>query len=200
MIKKARTDHPVQEAIASRWSPYGFTGKPVPKEELCSLFEAARWAASSYNEQPWSYLVAVREDAEEFEKALSCLNEANRAWASSAPVLGFGIASLRFSRNDRANRVALHDLGLASANLCIEAAARGISIHQMAGILPDRVRDIYEVPEHHEVVTGLVIGYAADAQQLSEPYKQRDLTPRSRKPLNRFVFGGTWGSACDWVE
>ena len=200
MNKKAQTDHPIQNEIASRWSPYSFAGQPVSREELCSLFEAARWAASSYNEQPWSYFVAVREDTEEYEKALSCLSEGNQKWASTAPVLGFGITRLRFSRNGQHNRVALHDLGLASANLCLEAVARRISVHQMAGILPDRVREIYQVPKDHEVVTGLAIGYAAGPQQLSEPYKQRDLTPRSRKLLSQFVFGGTWGSPCDWTQ
>ena len=200
MIKKARTDHPVQGEITSRWSPYGFSAQPVSSEELCSLFEAARWAASSYNEQPWSYLVAIRDDTQEYNKALSCLSEANQKWANTAPVLGFGVAHLRFSRNGRPNRVALHDLGLASANLCLEAAARNISIHQMAGILADRVREIYEVPKDHEVVSGLAIGYAARPQQLAEPYKQRDLAPRFRKPLAQFVFGGTWGSPCDWVR
>lgn len=200
MIKKARTDHPVQDEIASRWSPYGFSAQPVSSEELCSLFEAARWAASSYNEQPWSYLVAVRDDKEEYEKALSCLSEANRQWASIAPVLGFAVAHLRFSRNGRPNRVALHDVGMASANLCLEAAARRISIHQMAGILPERVREIYRVPPDHEVVSGLAIGYAAGPEQLADPYKQRDLAPRSRKPLSQFVFGATWASPCDWVR
>lgn len=200
MIKRAQTDHPIHDPIASRWSPYGFSDKPVSKKSLCSLFEAARWAASSFNEQPWAYLVAIREDSEAFDKALSCLLEPNRQWAMHASALAFGVAQLRFSRNDQPNRVALHDLGMASANLCIEAASRGIAIHQMAGILPDRVRECYGVPEGHEVVTGLAIGYAAEAGETPEAYRQRDLAPRSRKPLRQFVFGGKWGTPGDWAE
>lgn len=199
-MKKAKTAYPVLEIIAARWSPYGFTSESVSVEELCSLFEAARWAASSYNEQPWSYLVATQENKVEFGKALSCLTEPNQKWASTAPVLAFGIAKSRFTRHDRPNRVALHDLGLASASLVLEATSRGIYVHQMAGIRPDRIREIYQVPEEHEVVTGLAIGHVADAKKLPELYRQRDLTPRTRKPLSQFVFEGSWGAACNWTK
>src|SRR2546423_5138341 len=99
MIAQARTDHPVQDLIAARWSPYAFADRPVAREDLLSLFEAARWAASSYNEQPWTYLVATKEEPEAFAKLLSCLVEGNQAWAKAAPVLALGCTSLNFSRN-----------------------------------------------------------------------------------------------------
>ena len=115
--KGARPDYPIHELLAQRWSPYAFDGRPVAAEDLASLFEAARWAASSYNEQPWRYLVATKDNPEAFDRILSCLVEANQTWAKSAPLLALAAVSLRFDRNGKPNRAAHHDLGLASANL-----------------------------------------------------------------------------------
>ncbi len=131
--KKASTDYPIHDLLAERWSPYGFADRPVAQTDLRSLFEAARWAASSYNEQPWSFLVATREDPEEFARLLSCLVDGNQGWAKAAPVLALGVVSLRFSRNNKENRAAVHDLGLAAGNLVVEATARGLCVHQMIG-------------------------------------------------------------------
>jgi nitroreductase len=132
--KRAITDHPVHELISQRWSPYGFDSRPVPESVLRSLFEAARWAASSFNEQPWSYIVALREQEEEFARMLSCLTEKNQEWARHAPVLGLSVASLKFARNGNPNRHAFHDVGAATAHLVLEATARDLVVHQMAGI------------------------------------------------------------------
>jgi len=192
-IKKATTDYPIQKALAERWSPYGFEDRPVSEADLRSLFEAARWAASSYNEQPWNYLVATRENSPEFGRLLSCLVETNQAWAKAAPVLVLGVVSLRFAKNKQSNRAAVHDLGLAAGNLLVEATTRGLSVHQMIGILPDRAREVYQIPEHFEAWTAMAIGYKADPAKLSDALKERDLTPRQRKPLNEFVFTGHWG-------
>ena len=137
-VKLATTDHPVHQLIVNRWSPYAFADREVSKEDLRSIFEAARWAASSYNEQPWSYLVATKEDATEYERLLSCLVEPNQAWAKAAPVLALGVVRTRFTRNDKPNAAAVHDLGAASAQLTFEATARGLSVHQMIGIVPER--------------------------------------------------------------
>ena len=191
-IKKAVTDHPILKALAERWSPYGFEDRPVSEADLRSLFEAARWAASSYNEQPWSFLVATREDPPEFGRLLSCLVEANQAWAKTAPVLVLGIVSLRFAKNNQDNRAAVHDLGLAAGNLSVEATVRGLSVHQMIGILPDKARQLYQIPEHFEAWTAMAIGYKADPATLPAALKERDLTPRQRKPLSEFVFTGGW--------
>src|SRR5262245_29708759 len=128
--KQAKPDHPIHELIARRWSPYGFADRPVATEDLRSLFEAARWAASSYNEQPWSYIVASKDNPEEFARLLSCLVEGNQAWAKAAPVLALGCTSLHFARNGQPNAAAVHDLGLASATLTLEATARGLFVHQ----------------------------------------------------------------------
>ena len=187
------SNHPILKLLAERWSPYGFEDRPVPEADLHSMFEAARWAASSYNEQPWNYLVATRENPKEFARLLSCLVEANQVWAKAAPVLVLGVVSLRFAKNDKDNRAAVHDLGLAAGNLSIEATARGLSVHQMIGILPDQAREAYQIPEHFEAWTAMAIGYKADPAKLPEALKERDLTLRQRKPLSKFVFTGQWG-------
>jgi nitroreductase len=191
-IKRASTNHPIVPLLAERWSPYGFADRPVSVSDLCSLFEAARWAASSYNEQPWNYLVASRDDEREFGRMLSCLVEANQEWAKAAPVLALGVVSLKFARNHRDNRAAVHDLGLATGNLLVEATARGLSVHQMIGILPEKAREIYRIPPYYEVWTAIAIGYRKDPASIPEELKERDLTPRTRKALNEFVFSGSW--------
>lgn len=192
--KHAAPDHPIHELIARRWSPYAFADRPVSDDDLRSLFEAARWAASSYNEQPWSYIVATKADAAGFEQILSCLVEGNRAWAQAAPVLALGCTSLNFVRNGKPNAAAIHDLGLASATLTFEATARGLFVHQMIGILPDKAREVYRIPDGVQPLTGLAIGYAADPSALPEAYRQRDLAPRQRKAQGEFVFGSQWGT------
>ena len=191
--KHASPDYPIQKVLAKRWSPYGFADRPVAEADLSSLFEAARWAASSYNEQPWTYFVATRKDPGEFERLLSCLVPANQAWAKAAPVLVLGVVSLRFSQTNKDNRAAVHDLGLASANLVVEATARGLSVHQMIGILPDRARELYQIPVNSEAWTAMAIGYKANADALPEGLRERDLAPRQRKTISQFVFTGSWG-------
>jgi nitroreductase len=166
----------------------------VSEDDIRSLFEAARWAASSYNEQPWTYVVATKANPAEFERLLSCLVEGNQAWAEAAPVLALGCTSLHFTRNGKPNAAAVHDLGLASTSLTLEATARGLYI------LPDRARELYRIPQGVQPLTGLAIGYAADPETLPEKYRERDLAPRTRKPLAEFVFAGEWGSASGLVK
>ena len=190
--KKASTDYPIHALLADRWSPYAFADRPVPEADLRSVFEAARWAPSSYNEQPWRYIVATQNDPEQFQRLLSCLVDGNQLWAKAAPVLVLGVASLRFALNAKDNRAAVHDLGLAAGNLLLEATARGLFVHQMIGILPDKARDIYGIPDGFEAWTGLAIGYKADPANLPDPLRERDLASRQRKPLRDFVFSGKW--------
>jgi nitroreductase len=193
MTKTVSTDYPVHDFISSRWSPYAFDEKPVKKEDILSLFEAARWAPSSLNEQPWYYIVATKDNTEEFERLVSCLVEGNQTWAKSAPVLALGIAKLNFAHNNKPNRAAIHDLGLAAGNLIFEASARGLSVHQMIGILPERACEIYAIPEGYEVMTGIAIGYVGNPNSLPDNIKERDAARRPRKPLIEFIFSGRWG-------
>jgi nitroreductase len=193
--KIAKPDHPIADELAKRWSPYVFADRPISKADLRSLFEAARWAASSYNEQPWTYVVATKDEPEEFAKVLSCLVELNQGWAKDAPVLALGVVSRNFTRNGKPNKAAIHDLGAASASLTFEATARGLFVHQMIGIEPERAREVFGIPEGHEAYTGLAIGYAGDSEKAPEKMRERDTVPRARKALGEFVFAGTWGKA-----
>lgn len=198
--KKASTEYPIHPLISERWSPYGFSERPVTAADLRSLFEAARWAPSSFNEQPWSFIVATRDDPSGHEKLLSCLMTGNQGWARSAPVLALGVISLKFSRTGKENRSAHHDLGLAAGNLSLEATERGLSVHQMAGILPEKARELYGIPGEFEAWTGLAIGYRADPADVPDSLKERDVAPRQRKPIDAFVFGETWGRPASIVE
>lgn len=200
MSKQADTDHPIHELLAARWSPYGFTDEPVAPPTLRALFEAARWAPSSYNEQPWRYIVATQDQRQDFDRLLSCLAEPNQAWARNAPVLALGVVSHNFERNGKPNRAAVHDLGLAAANLVLEATARGLFVHQMIGIDPDKAREVFTIPEGYEAYTGLAIGYRADSQDLAEKLADRDTAPRQRKTLDEFVFAGQFGQASTLVS
>ena len=139
-------------------------------------------------------------EPDEFAKLLTCLVEGNQAWAKSAPVLALGCTALTFTRNGQPNAAALHDLGLASANLVLEATARGLAVHQMIGILPDRAREVYQVPEGVRPLTGLAIGYAGDPAALPEHLRARDAARRPRKPLHAFVFEGRWGTPAPLVS
>jgi nitroreductase len=194
MRNPAPVDHPVHELIRERWSPRAFADRSVAPRVLCSLFEAARWAPSSFNEQPWSFIVARRDEADEFARLLACLVAANQAWARRAPVLAVSVAALEFARDGRPNRHALHDVGLAAAQLTLQAGALGLAVHQMAGIDRDKVRATYGIPEGFEPVTALAIGYPGESASPPQELGDRERAPRRRKPLSEFIFAGQWGA------
>lgn len=191
--KRASTSTPILPVLAERWSPYVLDPRPMNREHLVTVLEAARWAASSYNEQPWRFLVAVREDAAEFSRAVDCLMEANQAWARNASALLFTVVSRTFARNGSPNRVAEHDLGLAMGNLCAQATALGIVVHQMGGVNLTKVRLAYQIPEGFDPVTAVALGYLGDAATADEELVKRDAQPRVRRPLSETVFAGKWG-------
>jgi nitroreductase len=183
----------IEELLARRSSPRAFSSQPVEKEKLSLLFEAARWAPSSYNEQPWRFLVATRENEGQFDRILDTLVEGNRVWARHAPVLILAVAKRDFSHSGRPNRHALYDTGQAVANLTVEATALGLHVHQMAGFGPEMARRVFRIPEGYEAVTAIAVGYRGDPEDLPEPLRSREVAPRTRKPLAEFVFSGSWG-------
>jgi nitroreductase len=192
--KRAELEHPVLPAIERRWSPCLFDGRPVPTPLLRQSLEAARWAASSYNEQPWWFIVASRENVSHFGKALGCLVEFNQGWAKSAGGLIFALSHETFRHSGQPNRVHQYDLGQAVAQLSIQATALGLAVHQMAGLNPSRVRAEYRLPEWVIPQTALAIGYAAPTTEDSDrSLADRDAAPRGRKPQREFVFSGVWG-------
>ena len=200
MEKPAETQYPIHELLRRRWSPRAFSDRHADPAIMRSLLEAARWAPSSYNEQPWSFIVATKDDTAEFSRLLSCLVEGNIQWAQHAPVLMVSVARLSFEDDGKPNRHAFHDVGLAVANLIVQATALGLVVHQMAGILPDKIRKLYGIPEGYEAVAGIALGYPGDPQSLPEGLRKRELAPRERKPLTEFVFSGSWGQTSPLVS
>jgi nitroreductase len=193
MQKPATADFPIHELIRDRWSPRAFSSKPIDHAVLASLFEAARWAPSSSNEQPWAYLVATKNDVENFAKAISVLVEFNANWAKEAQVLAIAVSSLTFHANGTPNRNAFYDTGAATALLCVEATARGLAVHQMAGFDPAKAKQVFGIPEGWEPIAAIAIGYPGDPQSLPDKLRDREVAPRTRKPLAEFVMSGHWG-------
>jgi nitroreductase len=177
----------IHELLANRWSPKSFSPRPVEPEKLAQLFEAARWAPSCYNAQPWSFIVATRDDSEGYTRLLSTLVEPNRQWAQNAPVLILGVAKQDFNHVAKANRFALYDLGQAVANLIVQASALGLHVHQMGGFDPAAARELFNIPQAYEVGAVMALGYPDDSTSVPDT--------RTRKPLGDFVFSGSWGKA-----
>ncbi|MGH9742439.1 MAG: nitroreductase family protein [Candidatus Acidiferrum sp.] len=200
MHKPAPTDFPVHDLIRNRWSPRAFSDKPVEPGILASLFEAARWAPSSSNEQPWAYLVAAKDDAENFARALSVLVDFNAGWAKGAPVLILAISHLNFQKNGAPNRNAFYDTGAATALLSVEATARGLAVHQMAGFDPAKARNVFDIPADWEPIAAIAVGYPGHPDSLSEKLRDREVAPRTRKPLSEFVMSGHWGHTSSIVS
>lgn len=198
--KPAETSAPIHDLIRHRWSPRAFESRPVEPEKLRSLFEAARWAASSYNAQPWFFVVATRDDPENYKKILDCFVEFNQGWAGSAPVVALSVARLKFEHNGTPNNHAFHDVGQAAASLALQATSLGLQVHQMAGILPAKAREIFGIPEGYEAVAGFAIGYPGDPASLPDKLREQEHAPRSRKPLDSFVFTGKWGKVSPVVK
>jgi nitroreductase len=192
MHKPAATDFPVHDLIRDRWSPRAFANKPVEPAVLASLFEAARWAPSSYNVQPWVYLVATKDDAKNFEKMLSVLVEFNAGWAKEAPVLVLAVAGLKLL-DGNPNRNAFYDTGAASALLSVEATARGLAVHQMAGYDSAKAKAAFDIPADWEPIAAMAIGYPGHPDSLPHGLRDREVAPRTRKPLSEFVMSGRWG-------
>lgn len=200
MQKSASIDSPVHELIRERWSPRAFADKAIAPDILRSLFEAARWAPSSNNEQPWVYLAATKDDKENFAKTLSVLVEFNANWAKSAPVLAIAVAKLTFAKNNTPNRCAPYDLGAASALLTVEATSRGLFVHQMAGFDPEKARQVFGIPPGWDPFAALAIGYPGDPASLPQPLKDREMAPRTRKPIAEFVMTGQWGHTAPFLS
>lgn len=173
--------HPL---LAERWSPVDFSPAAVEPQKLERLLEAARRAPSCFNDQPWFYLVATQDEPEEYAKLLSCLVPGNQKWAQQAPVLMISIAKTTFSRNGKPNAWGWHDVGLASMSLTVQAEAEGLHVHQMGGIIQDRIRELYGLPDECQPVAGIAIGYPGDSAR----------NETQRKGLDEFVFTGKWGN------
>ncbi|MDQ6676077.1 MAG: nitroreductase family protein [Acidobacteriota bacterium] len=176
--------------LQERWSPVIFSPRVVAQDQLNRLFEAARWAPSSSNEQPWSFVVATAGEPE-FKKLAGCLLPGN-AWAKQAPVLALSVARLVLSGSAKQNRYAFHDTGMAIGNLLAQATSDGMVVHQMGGFDIECARRELRIPENHDPVAMMAIGYYGDPSS-DAALREREGRPRTRKPLDQFVFHGKWG-------
>ena len=190
---KNPTDRQIHELLGRRWSPYAIDPqRDVKTGDLTSLFEAARWSMSSYNAQPWRYIVGVRGRSDEvWQQVYDVLLEGNQPWAKNAPVLALGLAEHNFEYNGKPNKAALHDLGAASAALTFEATARGMVVHQMIGIDPEKAMQTFDIPDSVEPLTALAIGYVGSAGVVEEEFAQRDNRKRERKALEEIILAGS---------
>jgi nitroreductase len=193
MVKPADTQHPIHDLIKRRWSPRAFSDQQIDAEKLHMLLEAARWAPSSNNEQPWRFIVANKDHETEWNRLLACLVEGNRKWAYRAPVLILSVASLNFQDDSTPNRHALHDTGMAVENLVLQATALGLATHQMAGFDVEKARADLKIPSGYEPVAMIAVGYPGDLAFLPDRLRERELQPRSRQPISEWTFSGQWG-------
>jgi nitroreductase len=193
MEKPADTLYPIHDLLRQRWSSRVFDDRPVEPEKLRSLCEAARWAPSSNNEQPWRFIVANKDYETEWNRLLACLVEGNRKWAYRAPVLILSVASLNFEDDSTPNRHAFYDTGMAVENLVLQATALGLSAHQMAGFDVEKARADLKIPSGYEPVAMIAVGYPGDLASLPDRLRERELQPRSRRPISEWTFSGQWG-------
>jgi nitroreductase len=187
VVNRANTDHPVSEIIAKRWSARAFSTRAVEFSKLLSILEAARWAPSSRNEQPWRYIVFTSDNPEMLKKAQSVLKEIND-YAKRAPILICAITKKTYSENGNPNRLHFHDLGAANENMFLEAFNQGLIMHEMGGFDVQKATEIFNVPEDYEVGIMIAIGYQDTYHVLPERLRHKASTPRVRKPLSEIVF------------
>ena len=179
--------------ILHRWSPRAYADRDVPAEDLKKGFEAARWAASSYNEQPWRFLVGRRGDAT-YQKILASLVPFNQGWAKSAPVLILSVARKHFAHNGQINRHSWHDTGAAMANFGLQITALGLHAHSMAGFDHEKAQEAFKIPDDFETVAVTAVGYLGDLESLPEGPRKSEVSPRQRKDLKEIVFS-EWDKA-----
>ena len=193
MEKLAPIDYPIHSLLVRRWSPTAFSDRPILDEDLQKLFEAARWAPSCFNEQPWNFVYASKENSVEYKKILDCLAEKNQLWAKTAPILVITVARMEFDRNGKSNQWAWYDVGQAVGYLTLQAMSLGIYCHQMAGFSKVSAKEILQIPKGFEPVSAVALGYIGDPDILPEDLRIRNNAPRFRKKQKEFIFKGSFG-------
>ena len=192
-MMKNQAQYDINPLFKQRWSPYAYDpDRAVSTQDLQGIFEAARWAMSAFNAQPWRYIVGVQGRSQETrDKIFDSLMEGNQGWTKNAPVLAIGLAQKNFEHNGKPNPTAIHDLGAASASLALEAAGRGLAVHQMSGYFADKVREHFALDDDVQPFTALAIGYPLESQKADGDLAERDQRPRERKPLSELIVHGS---------
>lgn len=192
VLRNAPVDFPINRLIAGRWSPRALSPARIDRAVIATLFEAARWAPSSFNEQPWRYLIATKDDPEGYERLASLLVPGN-SWARNGYILALSVTHLQFERNGKPNPHAWHDVGAASENMFLQASELGLYMHQMAGFDREKARSLLAPDAQLEPVAMIAIGYPGDPSSLADQQRAAEAAPRQRMPITGFVFEGGWG-------
>ena len=198
MEKEAKTNYPINEFARKRWSPRAFLDKPVEKEKLLSLFEAARWSASGGNEQPWRFIIGLRPD-ETWQKIFSALDAGNQLWNGLVPVLIITVGNKISSFDGTISPFFQYDVGQSVAHLSIEAMNKGLHVHQMGGYSMEKARELFEIPDGYQPLAAIAIGYMGDPETLPEKLKIREYQERKRKELSELVFSGKFGNTASII-
>ena len=185
--KVAKTNFPIHSLIAQRWSARAFSTKSVEKTKLLSILEAARWAPSSRNEQPWRYIVFTNDNPEKLNIARSVLLEINN-YAKRAPILICAVTKKYYSDNGIYNKLHFHDLGAANENMFLESFNQGLIMHEMGGFDREKARKVFSIPDDFEIGVMIAIGYQDFHDILPERYREKAFTPRERKSLSEIAF------------
>ncbi len=188
IVDHRHPDYPILDLIWQRWSPRAMSGEPVTEDELMRLFEAARWAPSCFNEQPWKFVFA-RRDSEHWSRLYGLMVEFNRAWNANVGALVVAISRRNFARNDQPNRTHSFDAGAAWQNIALQGSAMGLVVHGMAGFDYDRAREALKVPQDHQVEMMFSVGRPGNPAALPDEIRAKEV-PSDRQPVARFVFEG----------
>ena len=193
--KEAQTETKLHPIIKTRWSPRAFSSKGVEQEKLHRLFEAARWAPSCFNEQPWRFVIGIKDQNNTYTKIFEALAEGNKIWCQNVPVLVALCAKKTFTYNGQPNQWAFYDLGQAAAYITFQAMAEGLYVHQMAGFSAEKIQKAFAIPEDYQPFTVMAIGYLGNPDALPEDLKQSELSKRTRLALNQMVFTNKWNQS-----
>ncbi len=185
-IKKPKNRHDIHPLIQKRWSPRAFSGEEISREVISEIFEAASWAASAMNEQPWQYIYATK-GSEGYKKLWDLLSPGNQPWTKQAPVIFVALQRNTFAVNGSPNPWASHDVGMANAHLLLQAASKNVYGHLMAGFDGEKLKEEFNLLEDISPVCMGVLGYLGNPDSLYEPYKTRELENRTRKSLSEIV-------------
>ncbi|MDF1548121.1 MAG: nitroreductase family protein [Bacteroidales bacterium] len=190
MKKDADNKNPINELQKKRWSPRSFADTEIPKGKIYSMFEAASWAASSRNEQPWRFIYGLKGEGENYKKIIDTLVSWNQKWAKTAPMLVVGVAKLNSDYHNKPNEYAHYDLGQAVAAMSLQAISDGIYVHQMGGFEKDKVRNSFKMSDNYEPMVAIAVGYLGQPEDLPDDMRELEEKPRTRYELNRLIFNG----------
>jgi nitroreductase len=193
--RPAPADVDIHELFSGRWSPRAFSERPVERAQLRTILEAARWAPSSNNLQPWRFLVFDRQrDDAAFKRAFDTLMSTNQKWNAHVPVL-ICVAAATLTPKGEPAKTAAYDTGAAAMSLVLQAHALGLATHQMGGFDRDAFRTAFSIPDDMQLIAMIAVGHYGDANQLDEALRERETAPRVRKPAGETAFESAWGDA-----